>query len=84
MAYAEEVGFDAIIERGRRAAEQHPGRSVYVGISLGVLPAQMLAQTRSDAVGAVLISAASLSEYDQAAAELLIERIIAFLDAVPR
>jgi dienelactone hydrolase len=142
VAYAEQVGFETIIERGRLAAEQLPAQSVHVGISLGVLPAQMLAQTRPGAKGAVLISAAippsefagdwprgvplqihmmesdplvveegdlavarqlvemtedaqlwlypgdrhlfvdsSLSEYDQAAANLVTERIIGFLDA---
>ena len=58
IGYAEEVGFATIIERGRNAAAALPARIVYVGISLGVLPAQMLAQTRPGALGAVLISAA--------------------------
>lgn len=58
VAYAEQTGFDTIIERGRVAAEGLPAALVYVGLSLGVLPAQMLAQTRSGALGAVLISAA--------------------------
>ena len=56
--YAGEVGFDVIIERGRAAAESLPEEVVYAGISLGVLPAQNLAQTRSGAKGAVLISGA--------------------------
>ena len=55
MAYADEVGFDTIIERGRRAADGRPADIVYVGLSLGVLPAQMLAQTRPGARGAVLM-----------------------------
>jgi dienelactone hydrolase len=55
IAYAEEVGFDAIIERGRAAAEGLPDDVVYAGISLGVLPAQMLAQTRPCARGAVFL-----------------------------
>ena len=54
VAYAEEVGFDTIIERGRLAAEGLPVESVYAGFSLGVLPAQMLAQTRAGAKGALL------------------------------
>ena len=54
VGYAEEVGFDTIIERGRRAAEGLPDKLVYVGFSLGVLPAQMLTQTRPGAHGAVL------------------------------
>src|SRR3954454_19131567 len=55
MAHVEEVGFDAIVERGARAAERLPDDVVYAGLSLGVLPAQMLAQTRPDARGALLI-----------------------------
>ena len=55
MAYADEVGFDTVIERGRRAADGLPVDMVYVGLSLGVLPAQMLAQTRPGAKGAVLM-----------------------------
>jgi dienelactone hydrolase len=54
VAYAEEVGFDTIIERGRLAAEGLPVESVYAGFSLGVLPAQMLAQTCAGAKGALL------------------------------
>lgn len=58
VSYAQEVGFDVIIERGRAAAEGLPEDIVYAGFSLGVLPAQMLAQTRSGARGALLFSAA--------------------------
>jgi dienelactone hydrolase len=58
MGYAKQVGFDTIMERGRLAAEGLPNEIVYAGFSLGVMPAQMLAQTRSGARGAVLISAA--------------------------
>lgn len=54
VQYAEEVGFDTIIERGRRAADGLPDGIVYAGFSLGVLPAQMLAQTRPGAKGALL------------------------------
>jgi dienelactone hydrolase len=54
VAYAEQVGFDTVIERGRRAAEGLPTEIVYAGFSLGVLPAQMLAQTRPGAKGALL------------------------------
>src|SRR5712691_3967468 len=57
VGYAKEVGFDTIMERGRRAAESLSNEIVYAGISLGVMPAQMLAQTRRGAKGAVLISA---------------------------
>ncbi len=54
ISHAEEVGFDTIIERGRLAAEGLPNEAVYAGFSLGVLPAQMLAQTRPGAKGALL------------------------------
>jgi len=40
-----------------RAAEQLPPGVVYAGLSLGVMPAQKLAQTRAGAAGALLISA---------------------------
>jgi dienelactone hydrolase len=57
VAYAQRLGFDAIAERAAAAAAALPARIVYVGISLGVLPAQRLAQTRPGARGGVLISA---------------------------
>ena len=54
VGYAEQVGFDTIIERGRLAADILPNEIVYAGFSLGVLPAQMLAQTRPSTKGALL------------------------------
>jgi dienelactone hydrolase len=54
MAYAQQVGFGEIIERGVRAAEELPNELVYAGFSLGVVPAQKLAQTRAGARGALL------------------------------
>src|SRR5437763_7434053 len=55
MAYAEQIGFpDVIIERGERAANELPNELVYSGFSLGVVPAQKLAQTRPGARGALL------------------------------
>lgn len=53
VGYAKEVGFDTIMERGRLAADSLPSL-VYAGFSLGAMPAQMLAQTRPDAKGALL------------------------------
>ena len=54
MAYASQIGFpDEIVERGTRAEEALPGELVYAGFSLGVLPAQKLAQTRAGARGAL-------------------------------
>src|SRR5690606_11693612 len=52
-----ETGFDTIIGRGRSFAEWLPGEVVYAGFSLGVLPAQLLAQTRPGAKGALLFHA---------------------------
>jgi dienelactone hydrolase len=55
MAYAEQIGFpDAIIERGERTANELAPELVYAGFSLGVVPAQKLAQTRAGARGALL------------------------------
>jgi dienelactone hydrolase len=55
IGHAERLGFATIIERGREAAERLPDDIVYVGFSIGVLPAQALAQTRPGARGAVLV-----------------------------
>jgi dienelactone hydrolase len=64
VGYAKEVGFGTILERGRLAAESLPNELVYAGISLGVMAAQMLAQTRAGATGALLFAAAlPLSEF---------------------
>ncbi len=58
MAYAREVGFGALLERGVAAAEalSSPG-VVYAGFSFGAMPAQQLAQTSSRARGALLFHA---------------------------
>jgi dienelactone hydrolase len=53
-AFVEELGFDTVIARGQRVAADLPEGLVYAGISLGVLPAQSLAQTRAGAKGALL------------------------------
>ena len=58
VGYARELGFDKVIERGRLAAESLPDGLVYAGFSLGVMPAQLLAQTRPGAKGALFFSAA--------------------------
>jgi len=64
MAYAQELGFpDEILARGERAADALPGELVYGGFSLGVLPAQKLAQTRPDARGALLFYACVPTEF---------------------
>jgi dienelactone hydrolase len=55
VGYAKQVGFGTTIERGVAAAEGLPSELVYAGFSLGVLPAQMLTQTRPGAKGALLL-----------------------------
>ena len=57
VAHAKQVGFDVLLERGVAAADGLPAEIVYAGFSLGVLPAQMLAQTRPGARGALLLHA---------------------------
>ena len=57
VAHAAEIGFGAVIERGVRAVEGLPAALVYAGFSLGVLPAQKLAQIRAGARGALLCDA---------------------------
>ena len=65
MAYAQEVGFGSIMERGRAATEGLPSELVYAGFSMGVMPAQMLTQTRPGAKGALLFhSCVPPSEFD--------------------
>ena len=138
IAYAKEVGFETLAERGRVAAEGLPRELVYAGFSLGAMSAQELAQTRPGARGALLLHAAiplsefggswpegvplqihvmaddelgdvdvaqelaatvegaelflypgdrhlftdrSLSEYDESAARLVMERVLSFLEA---
>ena len=58
VAYAKQVGFGEIMRRGSAAAEELPDELVFAGFSLGVMPAQSLAQTRPGAKGAILYSAA--------------------------
>ncbi len=57
VGYAGEVGFGQVLDRGVRAAEGLQAALVYAGFSLGVLPAQKLAQTREGARGALLLQA---------------------------
>ncbi len=54
MAHAREAGFQELSDRGVAAADGLPEDLVYAGLSLGVMPAQQLAQTRPGARGAVL------------------------------
>ena len=64
VAHAREIGFDVVQERGRAVADGLPSELVYAGFSLGVMPAQLLAQTRPGARGALLLhGSAPLSEF---------------------
>ncbi|MGY0057169.1 dienelactone hydrolase family protein [Streptomyces sp. LZ34] len=54
IGHVEQIGFGEVIERGARAVDDLPVDLVYVGFSVGVLPAQKLAQTRAGARGALL------------------------------
>jgi dienelactone hydrolase len=75
MASVREVGFGAMAERGIAAADSLEAGSgdgsddgvVYAGMSLGVVPAQQLAQTRAGARGALLLHAClPFTEYGEA------------------
>lgn len=57
VAHIGQLGVEEIIKRGEAAADEFPRATVFAGFSLGVLPAQKLAQTRTDAAGALLFSA---------------------------
>lgn len=67
MSFVKEIGFPEIIERGKRAVATLPAELVYAGFSLGVVPAQMLAQTRPGTRGALLFySCVPVSEFGSA------------------
>ncbi len=67
IAYASETGFGTLMERGVAAAEGLGDALVYAGFSLGVMPAQRLAQTRAGAKGALLFHACiPVSEFGDA------------------
>ena len=65
LAYADEVGFGTVMARGQKTVDTLPAGLVYAGFSLGVLPAQMLAQTRPGARGALFYhSCVPTAEFD--------------------
>lgn len=67
VSYAGQIGFGEVLERGVRAVEGLPAELVYAGFSLGVMPAQKLAQTRPGAQGALLCYACvPVSEFGSA------------------
>jgi dienelactone hydrolase len=57
VAHAQRVGMSELITRGVGAVPPGPVPLVVVGLSLGVLAAQTVAQQRSGVLGAVLVSA---------------------------
>lgn len=64
LACAREIGFSELSERAVRTADGLPDELVYAGFSLGVPPAQQLAQTRLAARGALLFhSCIPISEF---------------------
>ena len=67
MSFVKELGFGEVMARGVRAVEGLPAELVFAGVSLGVVPAQMLAQTRPGARGALFFySCVPVSEFGQA------------------
>ena len=58
LAYLQKLGFGTVIARGTEAAGAHPEADVVIGMSLGVMPAQYLAQTRDGMCGAVFLHGA--------------------------
>ena len=82
MAHLDRVGMAEIIERGVRAADGLADELVYAGFSLGVMPAQRLAQTRAGARGALLFhSCVPTSEFGTWPAEVPVQ--IHAMDADP-
>ena len=83
LAHVTELGgFGEIIEAGTRAADGLPQELVYAGFSLGVVPAQKLAQTRPGARGALLFySCVPASEFGSWPADVPVQ--IHGMDADP-
>ena len=66
MSFVKELGFGEVMARGARAVDALPAELVFAGFSLGVVPAQMLAQTRPGARGALFFYACiPVSEFGQ-------------------
>ena len=58
IGHAKEVGLGTLLERGVQAAAELPANVVYAGFSMGVMPAQQLAQTRPGERSALLLGRA--------------------------
>ena len=57
VTHARRIGMTEVQQRGVWSADSLAANLCYIGFSLGVLPAQQLAQTRAGARGAVLLEA---------------------------
>jgi dienelactone hydrolase len=57
VAYARDIGFGTLVDRGVECASGLSKSLVYGGFSFGAMPAQKLAQTRPGARGALLFEA---------------------------
>jgi dienelactone hydrolase len=67
MSFVKELGFAEVMARAEHVVEKLPAELVYAGFSLGVVPAQKLAQTRPGARAALLFySCVPASEFGQA------------------
>lgn len=67
LSFVRDLGFDEVTERGIRAASEFSEKLIYAGFSLGVVPAQKLAQTRPGARGALFFhSCLPVSEFGSA------------------
>ncbi|MBV9844808.1 MAG: dienelactone hydrolase family protein [Kutzneria sp.] len=65
VRHAGDIGFGEVSDRGVQVVQGLPAELVYAGFSLGVLPAQRLAQTRPGARGALLFHACiPVAEFD--------------------
>lgn len=62
VAKRDEIGIGGLIQRATSAVESLPAELVYAGFSMGCGPAQLLAQTRTGARGALLMHGALPSQ----------------------
>lgn len=64
VGHARSIGFDVLQQRSEELAESLPADLVYLGMSMGCMPAQSLAMNRPGARGALLLHGAiPLSEF---------------------
>ena len=63
MAHGQTLGFETIANRGEDAVDGLTPHLVYAGFSLGVVPAQKLAQTRPGAAGGLFFYACVPASY---------------------